>query len=156
MLAVGFGRVIPTVGFGEPWRWPGELVGPDVEGLGFAVALRLAVGLGLGVGVGVAATGAGEMGELAESAAWVAEDAAADAWATADAAAELTAAELTAAELSGVRSAGVVDVLQAASAEKTATTTTIWARRAVRVRRGIPHAATPGRACPTSSVTAHA
>jgi hypothetical protein len=156
-VAVGFGIVTPTVGFGEPFRWPGELVA-DGEGLAFGVARG--VGVGAGVGVGVAATGTGEMAErvadcgakdaaeLPGAEAWAAD--AAD-WAAADAAAELAtadpaAAELTAAELPGFRSGGFVDVLQAASAEKTAIALTTWMRRAVRVRRAIPHAATaPGR-----------
>jgi len=60
-----------------------------------------------------------------------------------DAGAEPAAAELTAAELAG-RSAGFDDVLQAASAEKTVIAMMILVRRAVRIRRAIPHAATPG------------
>ena len=53
------------------------------------------------------------------------------------------AAELAAAELPGFRSAGFVEVLHAASAAKAAIAMTIWVRRAVLVRRAIPHAATP-------------
>jgi hypothetical protein len=61
--------LIPTGGFGEPFRWPGELVGLDVDGLAFAVAVAVAVAVGVGVGVGVgvrvgvATTGTGEMAE---------------------------------------------------------------------------------------------
>jgi hypothetical protein len=117
-VAVGFGTLIPTGGFGEPCRWPGEVVadGPDVEGLALAVALD-GLGVGLGVGVGVGRAGTGEMAERVaacgvEDDAAAAEDAtadaASDAWAAADnAAAELAAAEpaaaaeLTAAELPG-------------------------------------------------------
>jgi hypothetical protein len=139
--------LIPTGGFGEPLRWPGELVGPGVEGLAFGVALGV-VGVGLGVSVGTAGTG-----EMAEFVAGCGADDATDAWVAAadDPAAELAAAdpaasELTNAELRGVWSVGFVDVLQAASAERAAITTTIWVRRAVLVRRAIPHAATPGPA----------
>jgi hypothetical protein len=107
---VGFGTLIPTGGFGEPCRWPGELVGPDVEGPAVAVALDgVGVGLGVRVGLGVTVgtTGTGEMAE------WVAggaaeddaasDDAAAEGSATAaEPAAELAAvAELTATELPG-------------------------------------------------------
>jgi hypothetical protein len=61
---VGFGTLIPTGGFGEPCRCPGELVGPDVEGLALAVDLEgLGVGEGLGVRVGVGTAGTGEMAE---------------------------------------------------------------------------------------------
>jgi hypothetical protein len=80
---VGFGTLIPIGGFGEPCRWPGELVGPDVEGLGVAVVLdEVGVGVGLGVSVGMAGTG--EMADwvagcAAEVAATAAEVAAADA-----------------------------------------------------------------------------
>ena len=64
-VAVGLGAAIPTGGFGEPFRWPGELVGPDGEGLAFGVALsRVAVALGgEGVGLGVGTAGTGEMAE---------------------------------------------------------------------------------------------
>jgi len=59
-----------------------------------------------------------------------------------DAGAEPAAAELTA-ELAGW-SAGFDEVLQAASAEKAVIAMMILVRRAVRIRRAIPHAATPG------------
>ena len=55
------------------------------------------------------------------------------------------AAELTAAELAG-RSAGFDEVLQAASAEKAVIAMMILVRRALRIRRAIPHAATPALA----------
>jgi hypothetical protein len=154
-VGVGLGTFTPTVGCGEPCRWPGELVGLDVEGLALVVAL------GVGVGAGVSTAGTGEMAERvagwaaedaaadASEAAAAAEDAAAAAWAAAELAApDPAAAELTAAELPGVglRSAGFAEVLQAASAENAAIAMTIWVRRAVPVRRAIPHAATPRRA----------
>ena len=59
-VAVVLGTVTPTGGFGEPFRWPGELVAPDGEGLAFGVALaRVADGLGVGVG----SAGTGEIAE---------------------------------------------------------------------------------------------
>src|SRR5665213_3412563 len=62
--AVGFGTWIPTGGFGEPCRWPGELAPPDVDGLAFGVALgRPGVGVGRGVRVGVGNAGTGETAE---------------------------------------------------------------------------------------------
>ncbi|HEY5202174.1 MAG TPA: hypothetical protein VIJ31_14840 [Acidothermaceae bacterium] len=115
-MAVGLGTLIPTGGLGEPFRWPGELVGPDVEGLAFGVALG-GVGVALG-GVGLGASdgsaGTGEMAEriagccVADEAAEdsaAAEEAAAWAWAAADAAVlagpDPAATELAVAELPG-------------------------------------------------------
>jgi hypothetical protein len=57
-VAVGLGTAIPTGGLGEPFRWPGELVGPGVEGLAFGVAFA-----GLGDGVSDGSAGTGEMAE---------------------------------------------------------------------------------------------
>jgi len=91
---------------GEPFRWPGELVGPDVEGLAFGVAFA-----GLGDGVSDGSAGTGEMAERVAGSgvdddAWAAvEEAAAEDWAAADAAelagVDPAAAELAAAELPG-------------------------------------------------------
>lgn len=106
--------MIPTGGFGEPFRCPGELVGPDVEGLALGVALGgvgVALG-GVGVGASDGSTGTGEMAEriagCCEAAeAWAAaEEAGAKAWAAADDSSELAtldpaATELAAAELPG-------------------------------------------------------
>ena len=106
--------MIPTGGLGEPFRWPGELVGPDVEGLAFGVALG-GVGVALG-GVGLGASdGSAGTGEMAERIAGccVADEAAADsaaneeagAWAAADVAVlagpDPAATELAVAELPG-------------------------------------------------------
>ena len=112
--AVGIGTWIPTVGFGEPCRWPGELAPPDVDGLAFGVTLGgPGVGVGPRVRVGVGSAGTGEIAErvaacgAADDAAPAGDagtdDAAADAWAAAEeAAAELDAApELTFVELPG-------------------------------------------------------
>jgi hypothetical protein len=127
--------------------------------------------MGVGVEVGDGSAGTGEMADrtagcAAELSGSAAEDAAADAWtATDDVAGELAApdpaaAEPTAAELAAAlpvvefRSAGLLEDVQAASAENAAIAMTIWVRRAVLVRRAIPHAATPG--CEPGNVTAAA
>jgi hypothetical protein len=103
--------LIPTGGLGEPFRWPGELVGPDVEGLAFGVALG---GVGVGVGASDGSAGTGEMAdriagccvadEAAEDSA-AAEEAGAEAWAAADVAVlagpDPAAAELAAAGFPG-------------------------------------------------------
>jgi len=162
--------LIPTGSFGEPCRPPGDVVGTDVEELGVVpneLGLELGLGVGARLGVGVGTTGTGEIAEWvaarapdddaadAAAEAWAAAaEAAAEVWAAVDAAADPVtaeldaAAELTAAEVPGTsfRSAGFVEVLQPASAKKTAIAMATRARRAVRVRRGIPHAATPGPA----------
>jgi hypothetical protein len=105
--------VIPTGGFGEPFRWPGELVGPDGEGLAFGVALCL-VGVGIvGAGLGVGTAGTGEIAERVAGCG--ADEDAAGVWAAADvaelagpdpAAAELPAVELPAVELPAVELPG--------------------------------------------------
>ena len=151
-VAVGFGTLIPTGGFGEPCRWPGEVVGADVEGRALGVAVgrpAVGVGVGFGVRVGDGSAGTGEMADRVGGAAdetvpvEVADCAGAVGAAADDPGAEPAAAELTAAELAG-RSAGFDEVLQAASAEKAVIAMMILVRRAVRIRRAIPHAATPG------------
>ncbi|HEY5454271.1 MAG TPA: hypothetical protein VIJ96_02280 [Acidothermaceae bacterium] len=156
-MAVGLGTLIPTGGFGEPLCGPGELVAYGEE-LAFAVALA-GVGVGVGPGDSDGSLGTGEMAERV--AGWGAEDDAAEAWAAAEeAASDASAAadaaevagpdpgvaELAAAELpgAGFTSAGFVEVLHAASAERAAIVMTTWMRRAVLVRRAIPHAATLG------------
>ena len=102
-VAVGLGTLIPTGGFGEPCRWPGEVVGADVEGRA----------LGVAVGVGDGSAGTGEMAEWVGGAAdetAPAEVAASDCAgavgaAAEDAGAEPAAAEPTAAEVAGGRPA---------------------------------------------------
>lgn len=143
---VGLGTVAATVGFGDPCRGPGEVLGPDVEGralardgLGVGVGVRVGTGElaepvvdgGAGDAAGCAATDACAADAAAELAA--AEPAAAVPAAEVAAAALAAAAELTATELPDgcFRSAGFVEFVQAASAEKAPIARTTLVRRAV-------------------------